>query len=126
MEKQNPFVRFMLLFGIMLIVTQLSMRWLGFGPEVPPVEPQEEQDIEEVVSEGSLLVGDADEQVITIGSYDPEKKEKFLAYFNSQGASLDRVELVERNDSNELQYAVIEFRHGYPVSYTHLTLPTKA
>ena len=113
MEKQNPFVRFMLLFGIMLIVTQLSMRWLGFGPEVPPVEPQEEQDIEEVVSEGSLLVGDADEQVITIGSYDPEKKEKFLAYFNSQGASLDRVELVERNDSNELQYAVIEFRHGY-------------
>ena len=57
MEKQNSFVRFMLLFGIMLIVTQLSMRWLGWGPEVPPVEPQEEQDIEEVVSEGSLLVG---------------------------------------------------------------------
>ena len=27
--------------------------------------------------------------------------------------TLDRVELVERNDSNELQYAVIEFRHGY-------------
>ena len=120
MEKQNSFVRFMLLFGIMLIVTQLAMRWLGFGPEFQPVETQEEQAIEEVVSEGSLLVGDADEQVIAIGSYDPEKKEKFLAYFNSQGASLDRVELVERNDSNELQYAVIEFRHGYLLSLIHI------
>ncbi len=113
MEKQNSFVRFMLLFGIMLIVTQLSMRWLGLVPEAPPEDPQEEQASEELVSEDSLLVGDADEQIIAIGSYDPEKKEKFLAYFNSQGASLDRVELVERKDSNELKYGVIEFRHGY-------------
>ena len=129
MEKQNPFVRFMLLFGIMLIVTQLAMRWLGFVPEVPLVEENVEQTAEPA-SGAPILAGAEQESVIALGSYDPQKNEKYLAYFNTRGGSLDRIELVERDDDNKLKYGVIEFRHGYlgylAVSYTHLTLPTKA
>ena len=66
MEKQNSFVRFMLLFGIMLIVTQLAMRWLGLVPEVPPVEENIEQPAEEVVSEAPILVGDQQLSLIHI------------------------------------------------------------
>ena len=77
MEKQNSFVRFMLLFGIMLIVTQLAMRWLGLVPEVPPVEENVEQPAE-VVSEAPILVGDQQEAFIALGSYDPLKNEKYL------------------------------------------------
>ena len=112
MEKQNSFVRFMLLFGIMLIVTQLAMRWLGLVPEVPPVEENVEQPAE-VVSEAPILVGDQQEAFIALGSYDPLKNEKYLAYFNSRGAALDRIELVERDADGELKYGVIEFDHGY-------------
>ena len=112
MEKQNSFVRFMLLFGIMLIVTQLAMRWLGLVPEVPPVEENIEQ-LAEVVSEAPILVGDQQEAFIALGSYDPLKNEKYLAYFNSRGAALDRIELVERDADGELKYGVIEFDHGY-------------
>ena len=112
MEKQNSFVRFMLLFGIMLIVTQLAMRWLGLVPEVPPVEENIEQPAE-VVSEAPILVGDQQEAFIALGSYDPLKNEKYLAYFNSRGAALDRIELVERDADGELKYGVIEFDHGY-------------
>ena len=112
MEKQNSFVRFMLLFGIMLIVTQLAMRWLGFVPEVPPVEENVEQTAEPV-SGAPILAGDEQESFIALGSYDPQKNEKYLAYFNTRGASLDRIELVERDDDNKLKYGVIEFRHGY-------------
>lgn len=112
MEKQNSFVRFMLLFGIMLIVTQLSMRWLGFGPENPPNEQAEEQTVEAVSTE-PVLVGDQDETFVALGSFDPEKNEKYLAYFSTRGASLDRIELVERNDDGHLKYGVIEFKHGY-------------
>lgn len=112
MEKQNSFVRFMLLFGIMLIVTQLAMRWLGLVPEVPPVEENVEQSAE-VVSEAPILVGDQQEAFIALGSYDPLKNEKYLAYFNSRGAALDRIELVERDADGELKYGVIEFDHGY-------------
>ena len=111
MEKQNSFVRFMLLFGIMLIVTQLAMRWLGLVPEVPPVEENIEQPAE-VVSEAPILVGDQQEAFIALGSYDPLKNEKYLAYFNSRGAALDRIELVERDADGELKYGVIEFDHG--------------
>lgn len=112
MEKQNSFVRFMLLFGIMLIVTQLAMRWLGLVPEVPPVEENVEQSAE-VDSEAPILVGDQQEAFIALGSYDPLKNEKYLAYFNSRGAALDRIELVERDADGELKYGVIEFDHGY-------------
>ena len=112
MEKQNSFVPFMLLFGIMLIVTQLAMRWLGLVPEVPPVEENVEQPAE-VVSEAPILVGDQQEAFIALGSYDPLKNEKYLAYFNSRGAALDRIELVERDADGELKYGVIEFDHGY-------------
>ncbi|MEC9096750.1 MAG: hypothetical protein VX776_08970, partial [Planctomycetota bacterium] len=87
MEKQNSFVRFMLLFGIMLIVTQLSMRWLGFGPENPPNEQAEEPTVE-AVSTAPVLVGEQDETFVALGSFDPEKNEKYLAYFNTRGASL--------------------------------------
>ena len=112
MEKQNSFVRFMLLFGIMLIVMQLSMRWLGFGPENPPNEQAEEQTVE-AVSTDPVLVGDQDETFVALGSFDPEKNEKYLAYFSTRGASLDRIELVERHDDGHLKYGVIEFKHGY-------------
>lgn len=112
MEKQNSFVRFMLLFGIMLIVTQLAMRWLGIGPEPPSIEDGAEQPAEVVKAE-PLLVGEQEEVFVALGSYDPAKGEKYLAYFNSQGATLDRVELVERDDDGELKYGVIEFKHGY-------------
>ena len=112
MEKQNSFVRFMLLFGIMLIVTQLAMRWLGLVPEVPPVEESVEKPAE-VVSGGPILVGDRQESIVALGSYDPLKNEKYLAYFNTHGASLDRIELVERDADGELKYGVIEFNHGY-------------
>lgn len=112
MEKQNSFVRFMLLFGIMLIVTQLAMRWLGIAPEPPSIEDGAEQPAEVVKAE-PLLVGEQEEVFVALGSYDPAKGEKYLAYFNSQGATLDRVELVERDDDGELKYGVIEFKHGY-------------
>ncbi len=112
MEKQNSFVRFMLLFGIMLIVTQLAMRWLGITPEPPSIEDGAEQPAEVVKAE-PLLVGEQEEVFVALGSYDPAKGEKYLAYFNSQGATLDRVELVERDDDGELKYGVIEFKHGY-------------
>jgi len=111
-EKQNSFVRFMLLFGIMLIVTQLAMRWLGIAPEPPSIEDGAEQPAEVVKAE-PLLVGEQEEVFVALGSYDPAKGEKYLAYFNSQGATLDRVELVERDDDGELKYGVIEFKHGY-------------
>lgn len=112
MEKQNSFVRFMWIFGIIFIVTQLAMRWLGLVPEVPPVEENIEQPAE-VVSEAPILVGDQQEAFIALGSYDPLKNEKYLAYFNSRGAALDRIELVERDADGELKYGVIEFDHGY-------------
>ena len=112
MEKQNSFVRFMLLFGIMLIVTQLAMRWLGIAPEPPSIEDGAEQPAEVVKAE-PLLVGEQEEVFVALGSYDPAKGEKYLAYFNSQGATLDRVELVERDDDGELKYGVIEFKHRY-------------
>ena len=112
MEKQNSFVRFMLLFGIMLIVTQLAMRWLGIAPEPPSIEDGAEHPAEVVKAE-PLLVGEQEEVFVALGSYDPAKGEKYLAYFNSQGATLDRVELVERDDDGELKYGVIEFKHGY-------------
>ena len=112
MEKQNSFVRFMLLFGIMLIVTQLAMRWLGLVPEPPSIEDGVEQPAE-VVEAAPVLVGEQEEVFVALGSYDPAKGEKYLAYFNTRGASLDRIELVERDDDGELKYGVIEFKHGY-------------
>ena len=112
MEKQNSFVRFMLLFGIMLIVTQLAMRWLGPFPEPPSIEDGVEQPAE-VVEAAPVLVGEQEEVFVALGSYDPAKGEKYLAYFNTRGASLDRIELVERDDDGELKYGVIEFKHGY-------------
>ena len=111
MEKQNSFVRFMLLFGIMLIVTQLAMRWLGLVPEPPSIEDGVEQPAE-VVEAAPVLVGEQEEVFVALGSYDPAKGEKYLAYFNTRGASLDRIELVERDDDGELKYGVIEFKHG--------------
>jgi len=111
-EKQNSFVRFMLLFGIMLIVTQLAMRWLGLVPEPPSIEDGVEQPAE-VVEAAPVLVGEQEEVFVALGSYDPAKGEKYLAYFNTRGASLDRIELVERDDDGELKYGVIEFKHGY-------------
>ena len=60
MEKQNSFVRFMLLFGIMLIVTQLAMRWLGLVPEPPSIEDVAEQPVE-VVEAALVLVGEQEE-----------------------------------------------------------------
>lgn len=112
MEKQNSFVRFMLLFGIMLIVTQLAMRWLGLVPEPPSIEDDADQPVE-VVEAAPVLVGEQEEAFVALGSYDPAKGEKYLAYFNTRGASLDRIELVERDDDGELKYGVIEFKHGY-------------
>lgn len=112
MEKQNSFVRFMLLFGIMLIVTQLAMRWLGLVPEPPSIEDGADQPVE-VVEAAPVLVGEQEEAFVALGSYDPAKGEKYLAYFNTRGASLDRIELVERDDDGELKYGVIEFKHGY-------------
>ena len=112
MEKQNSFVRFMLLFGIMLIVTQLAMRWLGIVPEPPSIEDGAEQPAEVVKAE-PVLVGEQEEVFVALGSYDPAKGEKYLAYFNSRGATLDRIELVERDDDGALKYGVIEFKHGY-------------
>jgi len=111
-EKQNSFVRFMLLFGIMLIVTQLAMRWLGLVPEPPSIEDGADQPVE-VVEAAPVLVGEQEEAFVALGSYDPAKGEKYLAYFNTRGASLDRIELVERDDDGELKYGVIEFKHGY-------------
>jgi YidC/Oxa1 family membrane protein insertase len=111
-EKQNSFVRFMLLFGIMLIVTQLAMRWLVPFPEPPSIEDVAEQPVE-VVEAALVLVGEQEEVFVALGSYDPAKGEKYLAYFNTRGASLDRIELVERDDDGELKYGVIEFKHGY-------------
>ncbi len=112
MEKQNSFFRFMLLFGIMLIVTQLAMRWLGLVPEPPQINEDGEAPTE-AVSDAPVLVGTEEDTYVTIGSYDPAKGEKYLAYFNTRGASLDRVELVERDDKGKLKYSVIEFKHGY-------------
>ena len=63
MEKQNSFVRFMLLFGIMLIVTQLAMRWLGIAPEPPSIEDGAEQPAEVVKAE-PLLVGEPRREAI--------------------------------------------------------------
>ena len=113
MEKQNSFVRFMLLFGIMLILTQLSMRWLGLVPEVPPEGDETQESATELVEGDAVVLGAEDDSYVAVGSYDPAKGEKYLAYFNSRGASLDRVELVERDEAGELKYGVIEFRHGY-------------
>jgi len=112
-EKQNSFVRFMLLFGIMLIVTQLSMRWLGLGPEAPPIDQDVEPVAEEVAEVDPVIVGEQEETFFALGSYDAAKGEKYLAYFNTRGASLDRIELVERDDEGKLKYGVIEFKHGY-------------
>ena len=63
MEKQNSFVRFMLLFGIMLIVTQLAMRWLGLVPEPPSIEDDADQPVE-VVEAAPVLVGEQEEAFV--------------------------------------------------------------
>ena len=120
MDK-NQLLRFLLIMAMMMLGMQIVMRFFDIGPKDPAAQKQElEQQAAaspaELQTAVTPIIGaEQDEQIIAIGSYDPAASEKYIAYFSNRGGALERLELVERsnNNSDELKYGVIEFKHGY-------------
>ncbi|MBT4011338.1 MAG: membrane protein insertase YidC [Planctomycetaceae bacterium] len=119
MDK-NQLLRFLLIMAMMMLGMQIVMRFFDIGPEEPVAQKQQlEQQAAaamELETAATPIIGaEQDEQIIAIGSYDPAAAQKYIAYFSNRGAALERLELVERsgNDSDDLKYGVIEFKHGY-------------
>jgi YidC/Oxa1 family membrane protein insertase len=52
-------------------------------------------------------------QVVTLGSMDANKKYNLLVMLNSQGASVERVELVEHRSPGRLRFIALEHNAGY-------------
>ncbi|MEO1973419.1 MAG: PDZ domain-containing protein, partial [Pirellulaceae bacterium] len=52
------------------------------------------------------------EEWVVVGSF-TGKKLPYVAYFSNRGASLDRLELVERNKDGRFTYRALEHRSGY-------------
>ena len=112
MEK-NSILRFLLIMAMMMLAMQIFLRLTGLGPAAPedPNQPDPEPVTEALAQ--PIVIGDHEEQIIALGSYDPAQKQKYIAYFSNQGASLERLELVERSDNGAMKFSVIEFKHGY-------------
>ncbi|MBT6846502.1 MAG: hypothetical protein HOA14_03700, partial [Planctomycetaceae bacterium] len=117
---KNQLLRFLLIMAMMMLGMQIVMRFFDIGPEEPVAQKQQlEQQAAaamELETAATPIIGaEQDEQIIAIGSYDPAAAQKYIAYFSNRGAALERLELVERsgNDSDDLKYGVIEFKHGY-------------
>ncbi|MCS5631502.1 MAG: membrane protein insertase YidC [Pirellulaceae bacterium] len=120
MDK-NQLLRFLLIMAMMMLGMQIVMRFFDIGPKDPAAQKQELEQQAAAAAEldtaptAPIIGAQQDEQIIAIGSYDPAASQKYIAYFSNRGAALERLELVERNvnDSEDLKYGVIEFKHGY-------------
>ena len=120
MDK-NQLLRFLLIMAMMMLGMQIVMRFFDIGPKDPAAQKQELEQQAAAAAEldtattAPIIGAQQDEQIIAIGSYDPAASQKYIAYFSNRGAALERLELVERSadDSDNLKYGVIEFKHGY-------------
>jgi YidC/Oxa1 family membrane protein insertase len=116
---KNQLLRFLLIMAMMMLGMQIVMRFFDIGPKDPAAQkPELEQQAaaaELETAATSIIGAEQDEQIIAIGSYDPDASHKYIAYFSNRGAALERLELVERNDndSDDLKYSAIEFKYGY-------------
>ncbi len=80
---------------------------------IPPDGPQDPEGAEPVALPVALEQAEVHpSRRAVLGSQDPDKQYQLVVYFNSRGASIERVEMVS-HDGNHWKYGALEKKYGY-------------